>query len=83
MRKRAKVDSNQAEIVEAMRKAGWQVVSLAALGGGVPDLLCAKGLAVKLIEVKSATGHLTPWQVRFHQGWPVQVVRTVEDALAL
>lgn len=44
MRRRAKVDSNHAEIVEALRAQGWEVISLAAIGGGVPDLLCWKAV---------------------------------------
>jgi hypothetical protein len=39
MRRAAKVDRNQPEIVSALRKVGADVVSLAAVGDGIPDLL--------------------------------------------
>ena len=39
MRQAAKVDDNQAAIVEALRSLGASVESLAAVGKGVPDLL--------------------------------------------
>ena len=91
MRKRAKIDSNQTAIVEALRKRGWLVLSLAPMGGGVPDLLIAKpyryghpDFQPVLIEVKTPKGKLTPDQDAFiEQGWPVTVIRSVDEALAL
>lgn len=51
-----KIDGNHAAIVKALRAAGVYVVSLAALGNGVPDLLCSyNGRGVRmmaLMEVK-------------------------------
>ena len=35
----AKVDANQGEIVKALRAHGCEVLSLAPMGGGCPDLL--------------------------------------------
>jgi hypothetical protein len=77
----AKVDGNQAEIVEALEKFGWTVISLARLGGGVPDLLCAKGWRTVLVEVKTATGRLGSLQDSFRIAWPGElwVVRSVAD----
>lgn len=85
MRQRAKVDANQAAIVEALRSVGWRVASLASHGRGMPDLLIQRGYDTKLIEVKSDKGKLTADQVRFidQEGWHVQIVRTVEEALSL
>lgn len=40
MRRAAKVDLTQAAIVDCLRAAGCKVLSLAACGKGVPDLLC-------------------------------------------
>ncbi len=81
----AKVDGNQAEIVEALEKFGWTVISLARLGGGVPDLLCAKSWRTVLVEVKTATGRLRAVQQGFRIAWPGElwVVRSVEDVQAL
>lgn len=39
MRRAARTDANQTAIVEALRKCGASVQSLAAVGKGVPDLL--------------------------------------------
>lgn len=85
MRRRGRTDANQAAIVEALRQVGWKVQSTASLGGGFPDLVIARGYDVRLVEVKAPKGRLTEDQQRFHQeqGWPVSVVRSVDDALNL
>lgn len=88
-RRASKVDENQAEIVEALRKAGASVECLHAVGGGVPDLLVSfyKYHMVEaetiLMEVKTEKGKLTPDQVEWHNEWrgQVEIVRSVDDAL--
>jgi hypothetical protein len=52
MRRAAKVDRNHGEIVSALEEAGAQVTSLAAVGGGVPDLLVSWNGAWVVVEVK-------------------------------
>lgn len=83
MRVRAKTDINQPEIVGALRKAGYQVILLHQLGGGVPDILvCGRGVNV-LMEIKTEDGELTKDQVEFFascKGLAV-VVRSAEEAL--
>ena len=87
MRKRGKVDDNQNEIVQALRQTGGcQVLSLAALGAGVPDLLCYRALHLYLLEIKDgrkplSRQKLTPDQINFHRLWPVHVVTSVDEAL--
>lgn len=85
MRRAAKVDLNQPDIVNALRKVGVSVVSLASIGQGCPDLLAAKGDKAWLIEVKGPKGKLTPDQERFILDWAgtVHMVRSVDDALRL
>jgi len=85
MRRRGKVDTNQTAIVDAFRQAGWAVQSLANVGAGCADLLVAHPALpiVRLIEVKASGGTLTPDQVRFHQQFPVTIVRSVDEALAV
>ena len=89
----ARTDENQPEIVEALRAHGYQVVILADVGRGFPDLVVAKGGLHWLCEViapaKAAkyrrTDGLTPMQVEFHRRWrgpPIISARTVEQALA-
>ena len=85
MRRAAKVDLGQAEIVSALRKCGISVHSTAALGKGFPDLIAADSKQVWLIEVKGPKGKLTDDQVAFIATWrgPVHVVRSVDDALRI
>ena len=89
LRRRAKVDGNQADIVDALRRAGASVTSLAAVGKGVPDLLVGHRNRTALIEVKdgslppSARG-LTLDQQIWHAEWrggTLAVVCDVESAL--
>lgn len=82
--RRKRVDANQRIIAEALRKAGVGVCILSAAGDGIPDLLCANHERTWLVEVKTATGDLTADQTRFFGSWPgeIQLVRTVEDAMA-
>lgn len=80
MRRAARVDANHAEIVAALRDRGCLVQSLAALGHGVPDLLVEHAGKLFLVEVKAPRGKSTADQVRWQaQGWPVTVLRSVED----
>lgn len=79
MRRAAKTDNNHGEIVRAFEKCGARVLSLAAMGRGVPDLLVSICNRLRLVEVKGAKGKLTPQQVEFTQHWPVDVVRDVSD----
>lgn len=86
MRRAAKVDRNQPEIVAALRKAGALVQPLHSIGQGFPDLLvCFRGV-LSLIEVKDGSlppsgRALTADQVEFHRVWPVTVVNDVDEAL--
>jgi len=88
MRRAARVDANQAAIVEALRAAGYSVQSLAAVGEGVPDLLVGACGVNVLLEVKDGSKppserKLTPDQERWHTAWRgrVSVVKTPEEAL--
>jgi Holliday junction resolvase len=88
VRKAAKVDSNQGDIVRALRKAGCNVLSLAAVGNGCPDLLAYRAGLLYLIEIKDGNKSpsrikLTPHQVRFHRDWPVHVVTNESEALKI
>lgn len=82
-RRAARRDQNESQIVAALSAAGATVVQLSA--AGCPDLLCGFRGLTYLLEVKAANGKLTPDQLEWHrnwQGYPVKVVRSVEDALA-
>jgi hypothetical protein len=82
MKKR--VDTNQAEIVKALRAAGYYVFDQHAHGRGLPDLLvCSKsGIGVQ-VEVKMPGESFTLAESIFWNKYPGQkaVVRTVEQAI--
>lgn len=90
MRYAAKIDSNQNEVVNALRKAGASVQSLAALGKGVPDLLVAIRGVNLLMEIKDgnkpkSAQKLTEDQLKWHGAWqgPVCIVDGPEAALRM
>jgi|SRR5688500_9553889 len=53
---RAKTDATQGDIVEALRKAGWEVHVIRK----PVDLLCLKHGTARLLEAKTATGKRKP-----------------------
>lgn len=88
MRRAAKADANQLEIVQALRAVGCSVQSLATVGHGCPDLLVGRGGRNFLLELKAGDNapsrrRLTVWQVDWHQTWrgTVAVVQSVDEAL--
>lgn len=66
MRLHGKTDSNQSDIVSALRQTGHGVVDLSSVGNGCPDLLVGRGGTWVMVEVKSKGGKLTPEQVIWH-----------------
>lgn len=84
MRWAAKVDSSQAEIADALRKAGATVLHLHSVGKGCPDLMAGYRGRNFLLECKPNIGSpsarkLRPNQKEWHDGWKGQVA-VVEDA---
>jgi hypothetical protein len=88
----ARVDANQVEIVSALRKIGCFVQSLAEIGKGCPDLLCALRGKWYVLELKDgakplSARRLTPDEVKWHQAalqcGPVHVVESVEQAIQI
>ena len=74
MRRAAKIDSNQIQVVSALRAAGATVQSLAAVGKGVPDLLVGYMGKTLLMEVKDgrkppSAQRLTEEQLEWHGAW--------------
>lgn len=89
MRRAAKIDRNQPEIVAALRAMNAKVYPMHMVGGGFPDLLvCYEGMTL-LMEVKDGSRppserQLTPDQREFHGSWvggPLSIVTDVEGAL--
>ena len=89
--RRAKVDDNQKIIVEALRRAGHFVQSLATIGSGCPDLLVGTKRGVWLLlevkdgsKIQSKRTLTTPeikWILAVENRAPVYVVESVEQAL--
>lgn len=79
----AKVDANQAAIVQALRGMGAACCSTATLGNGAPDLLCAFRSALVWLEVKVPGEQLNAAQRAFHASWPgvIHVVTSPEEAM--
>jgi hypothetical protein len=90
VRRAAKIDDNQPEIVRALRGIGCTVQSLAAVGKGCPDLLVGVRGTNILMEVKDGSKppsrqRLTELEQGWHDKWDGQVatVTSVEDAVQL
>ncbi|RSN88691.1 PDDEXK family nuclease [Acinetobacter nosocomialis] len=88
MRRAAKVDANQTEIVKALRQVGASVQSLASTGKGCPDLLVGFRGTNYLMEIKDgqkvkSARKLTTDQIEWHESWrgKVFVVESTDQAL--
>jgi hypothetical protein len=83
MRRAARVDANQDEIVSALRSVGAAVQSLAAVGRGVPDLLVGYRGELYLLEVKMPGETLTPRELTWHTLWQgyAAIVYSAEGAI--
>jgi len=90
MRRAAKIDDNQPEIVSALRRVGASVQPLHTVGQGCPDLIVGFRGTNYAIEVKdgskppSARG-LTDAQLRWKILWNGQyaIVNNVDEALRI
>jgi Holliday junction resolvase len=90
MRYANRIDANQNQIVDAMRKVG-AVVRIISQGDGIPDLLVGyKGYTI-LMEVKDgdkvpSARKLTEAEQKFFDDWRggmLAVVNSVEEALEI
>jgi hypothetical protein len=84
-----RVDENQALIVQALRKVGARVQSLAMVGHGCPDLLVSRNGVNFLLEVKNgmlspSKRELTNDERAWHDTWrgQIAVVSSIAEALA-
>lgn len=74
MRKYARLDSNHRAVVDALRKIGCSVQSLASVGDGCPDLLVGYHGENYLLEVKREDGppshkRLTEDEADWQEDW--------------
>lgn len=84
MRRAAKVDDTQREIVAALRKAGIAVQRIQAPNAGCPDAVLGFGGVNVLAEFKTGKRDVNEAQRDFINGWPgpVIVARTPEEAVS-
>ena len=94
MRLRAKIDSNQGEIVSKLRELGFSVHSTAAVGKGYPDIICGftsqkHNIKINILfEIKDgnkppSARKLTPDEIEWHSAWrgQVDVINSFDDAM--
>lgn len=83
MRRAAKRDANEPEIIRALLAVGATVARLN--DPHVPDLVVGFRGVNYLIEVKHGYGKLTPGQTELHVSWRGQcaTAKTVEQALQI
>lgn len=88
MRRIARTDANQQDVIDAMRKLGASVQPLHRVGQGCPDLLVGYRQQNLLMEVKDGSKppsdrRLTPDQSRWLRDWkgPVFIVTSPLEAV--
>lgn len=92
VRRKGRVDVNQAEVVAALRAIGAAVAITSSLGGGFPDLVVGYRGVNWLLEVKDGNKppsgqRLTPDEIEFHGVWgqhaPIYIVNSPQQAVDL
>lgn len=83
VRRKAKVDANQAEVVEALRSLGASVYITSGVGSGFPDIVVGFRGQNYLFEIKDenqppSAKKLTEHEVMFAKDWRGQV-NTIEN----
>jgi len=78
-----RTDTNQAEIVKALRRVGAIVQDLHEVGKGCPDILVGYHGKNYLLEIKYQGGKLNEREKEWHADWRGQVctVWTPEQAI--
>lgn len=87
MRRDARTDANQTQIVEYLRRRGASVQILSAVGKGCPDLLVGYRTATVPVEIKDGSKPpsrqaLTPDEALWMAQWAgsYRIVRSIDDA---
>jgi hypothetical protein len=90
MRRAARIDDNQKEIVQALRAVGASVAVTSALGDGFGDIVIGFRGQNFIIEIKDenkppSKRKLTPAEEEFHNGWngQIDVAINVDEALSI
>lgn len=85
MRKKARIDLNQKDIVGHLRTLGATILHTHQLGHGAPDVIAGINGVNVMIEIKSGAAKLTPDEKTFHSTWRgyLAIVRDIDDATQL
>lgn len=88
MRRTAKVDANQPEIIAALREIGAAVAVTSTVGQGFPDICCGWRGRNVLFEIKDGSKSpsrrkLTPDQIKFHAAWKGEIAVITSAAEAV
>lgn len=90
MRRSARVDANQKEIIGAFRVLGCSVVPLHTVGHGCPDIAVGKNKKTILVEIKDGSKppsarKLTSDEQQFHEQWKgsIAIVESLADVKLL
>ena len=82
-----KVDVNQPEIVDNLRRLGYSVAVTSDLGKGFPDIIAGKHGRNWLFEIKNPEYDckLTEAEEQFHAKWrgQIDVIRSAAEALEI
>lgn len=88
MKRAAKVDANQKQIVAGLRKAGCSVLILSQVGKGCPDIAVGFGGFTILMEIKDGSRppserRLTDDEQKFFSKWKgsAVVVKSLDEAI--
>jgi hypothetical protein len=83
VRRAARTDANQSEIVKALRKVGCSVQVISQVGDGCTDLMVGYRHRTIAMEVKLPKEKLNKVQRAWHEAWRGEacVVRSVDEAL--
>ena len=88
MRRKARVDANQPEIVAALRTFGASVAITSQAGQGFPDIVVGYRGVNYMIEIKDSAKppsaqKLTADQEPFHEAWrgQIAVCNSIEEAI--
>jgi hypothetical protein len=83
-RRNPKRDTNEAIVVEALRRCGFSVIHLSIRGCG--DLLLGKDGITRVAEVKGLKEDLNDEQQAWWESWrgnPLMILRSIEDVAYL
>ena len=88
MRRNAKADDNQPQIVKAFRQLGYSVAHTHTIGKGFPDIVIGRDGVNTLVEIKDGSKvksqrQLTNDEKEFHEAWrgTVVIIESVEDVI--